>query len=434
MYALKPHAVYALKALRDDTDAAARMERMLGAIGVADDDVRWFERSEAPEVVETLTAWEPEHDADSALPWQHQRALVFTQIQLDGTAADDPVMTQAPDSVPSAELRAALGYLQLVRDTHNPTNDRQADLVCWNTQDFGLMVGCPHGCQYCGHGRNDKMIVVGANVAQYMSRVVEPTILAHPGQRCFRLLGWGADIATFEPEYGAFESFLSTLAAYDCYGYFHTAGDNVDWVEQLSDRDRLIGVWSLTTEAGGDIIEPGAPSPAARIAAARKVQDWGVPVRFKFKPTIPLRNWREEYSREVRRIFEHTRPESIGFAVLMWMPFERMAAMIDLEALDPEFVDAARSAADELRNVRTGPFPHHMRAQVYRFLIDEIRSHDPAVPIYVSTESNRMWEDLREKLGQNPRSFICGCNPIEAPGPRMLVSPTLNCSTFAGRS
>jgi hypothetical protein len=116
----------------------------------------------------------------------------------------------------------------------------------------------------------------------------------------------------------------------------------------------------------------------------------------------------------------------------MWMPFDALAGMIDTDILDPEFVDRARRAADELRDVRTGPFPHRLRATMYRFLIEEVRKHDRRIPIYISTESREMWDELQCELGQDPRTFICGCNPIEAPGPRMMPTEALKHSTYFG--
>jgi len=295
------------------------------------------------------------------------------------------------------------------------------------------MIGCPHGCRYCGQGRNGHSVTMVANVEEWIDGVVGPAIEQFPQQKCFRLLGWGADIATFEPEYDAFGPFLAKLAEYpDHYGYFHTAGNNIDWVRDEPNRDRLIGVWSLTTEFGGTRIEPGAPSPAERIDAARKCQEWGLPIRFKFKPAIPVRGWREQFAREIKRIFEHTRPESIGFACLMWMSLEQVANAIPLELLDEEFVAAAQAAKEELTGVRVGPFPHEKRKELYQHLIREVRKHDTDVKLYVSTESNRMWEELADDLGQDPRAFVCGCNPVQPPGPRLTLCSELNGSTFVG--
>ena len=432
MYKLKPFGTYALDVLQDDAEAMARVERVLFPVGVPMDSVRVFSASEAPDVIREINAWEPE--ADGAIPWQHQRALLFTRIRVDEAEIAEPLPEASVEGVSRSDLKDVLGHIQLVRDTHSQDADGPANLVCWNTQDFGIMRGCPHGCQYCGTGKRARMIVLSANLEEHAEKIIGPTIEKNPGQKCFRLIGWGADIATFEPEYGAFELFLSKLAEHEGrYGYFHTGGDNVDWVADVPHRDRLIGIWSLTSEAGAEIIEPGSPSTADRLAAARKCQSWGLPIRFKLKPVVPVKNWREEYARTIEMIFQHTRPESIGFCVLMWMKIAQLEEMIDPDLLDPEFVDAARGAADTLADVRTGPFPHALRAEVYRFLIEETRKHDERVPIYISTESREMWDELKDELGQNPRSFICGCNPIEAPGPRMIPSEHLAHSTyFAG--
>jgi spore photoproduct lyase len=428
MYALQPAMLFAWEETLEDPESREVMRRLLRGIGRGEDEVEVAPRERVGDVAAEIAAW-PAEDADG-VPWQHRRALVFTPIAISDRAELETLAAR-DDGVDKNLKRNLLGLFPLIRNTHDPKDDEVRNLVCWNTQDFGVMNGCPHGCQYCPVGKWAKHTSIGTNLSAYMEQVVAPTIEQHPGQKCFRLLGWGADIATFEPEYGAFAAFLHKLSEYpDHYGYFHTAGDNVDWVHDVPHRDRLIGVWSMTCESAARLIEPGSPSAAARVEAARRCQAWGLPVRFKFKPMIPVRNWREEYASMIERIFERVRPESLGFCVLMWMTFEDLAKRIDLERLDPEFVTAARENAETLRNVRTGPFPHVLREEVYRFLIREVRKHDSRIPIYISTESREMWNELKDELGQNPCRFICGCNPIEAPGPRMLSSEQLSASTY----
>jgi len=427
MYALKPFGIYILDAVVEHPESLARVKRILAALDIPPASARVFCREEAADVIREVNAWVP--DGSSAVPWQHQRAFVFTKIRIDEAERAEPL--PKAEAVSEASLRNVLGHLTLVRNTHAPADDGRVNMVCWNTQDFGVMHGCPHGCQYCGVGKSAKMTVIGTNLEEYMEKVVGPTIEKHPAQKCFRMLGWVADIATFEPEYGAFELFLAKLAEYEeRYGYFHTAGNNVDWIADVPHRDRLIGVWSLTCKTGEEVIEPGSPANAERIEAARKCQAWGLPVRFKFKPTIPVKNWRQEYAQTIATIFRETTPESIGFCVLMWMTFDQLCKKIDPALLDPEFVAGARQHAEELRDVRTGPFPHDLRAEVYRFLIQEVRKHNARIPLYISTESREMWEELKDELGQNPCSFICGCNPVQAPGPRMLPSGALDRSTY----
>ena len=79
----------------------------------------------------------------------------------------------------------------------------------------------------------------------------------------------------------------------------------------------------------------------------------GIPVRYKFKPMIPVKNWREEYAEMIRQALTISKPESIGFCVIMWMSYEELLVKIDPDLLDQGFLEAAREAKDEMRDVRT---------------------------------------------------------------------------------
>jgi hypothetical protein len=93
-------------------------------------------------------------------------------------------------------------------------------------------------------------------------------------------------------------------------------------------------------------------------------------------------------------------------------------------------VQAAWDAADEMEGVITGPFPHDVRAEIYRYLAEQVRRWDEDVPLYISTESREMWDEVGEDLGQKPESFFCGCNPIGLPGRKLAVSKECPHSTY----
>jgi hypothetical protein len=429
MYALKPTCIYMLEALQHDADAPARVRRMTEAMGWSMGDVRIIDEGNLHDVVRELQSW-PTGELRSDVPREHQRPLVFTQLACDRKREDDARLADRPEGVSEGVLAEVLGYIDPVRDYHTYESDTERNMVCWPTRDFGVMHGCSHGCFYCGDGKYGKYLAIGANIEEYTQKVIGPTVEAMPQQRCFRMIGWGSDIISLEPEYGVFEAFLTKLAAHDRYGYFHSNSDHVDWVEHVPHGDRLIGVWSMACDAMAEMIEPGSPSPDARIEAARKCQSWGVPIRYKFKPMVPVRNWRAEYASLIRRILERTKPETIGFCVLIWMPLKRVAEQIGLDLLDPEFVAAAQAEEDSMNGQTHAPFPHHVRAEIYRFLIGEVRKWDADVPIFLSTGTREMWAELEGEVGQKARSFMCGCNPIQVPGPKMKYSEKIKRSTF----
>ena len=190
-------------------------------------------------------------------------------------------------------------------------------------------------------------------------------------------------------------------------------------------------MWSTSCETVARDLEPGSPSAIDRIEAGRKCQEMGIPVRYKFKPIIPIRNWREEYASIIEQALKRSNPESIGFCVIMWMDMASLLNRLDANLLDTEYVDAARAASEQLEGSKTGPFPHHVRAEIYRFLINEARRWDKDVLLYLSTESREMWDELKDELGQDPNSYICACSSVAVPGGRSALSPDLRYSTYS---
>ncbi|MBI3945856.1 MAG: hypothetical protein HY321_08045 [Armatimonadetes bacterium] len=432
MYPLTPVRVYALERAQDDPACARRLERMLGALGVRPADVVCITEANLPEVVADLQQAWPPTNVPAGQTRSFARALVFTTMDLSHQRRDlRPLLQRCPEGTSLGTLEAIFGQMTTAIDQHPHQRDRIENCVCWPTINFGTMVGCPHGCLYCRHGRADTFIAIALNLEEYMARVVAPMIEFHPWNRVFRMILGGADLIAFEPEYGLFDLFTRTLAAYEGrYGHFHTTSSNVDWIADLPHRDRLVGVWSTTCEAVARDIEPGAGSAMDRIEAGRKCQEMGLSVRYKFKPVIPVRNWREEYAWIIEQALRRSRPDSIGFCLYIWNTFESLSQQMDLDLLDPECVEAARAAADTMKGARTGPFPHSVRAEVYRHLIREVRRWDKDVPLYLSTETREMWDELKDELGQDPRAYICACSSVAVPGRRLALSRGLRYSTY----
>jgi hypothetical protein len=156
----------------------------------------------------------------------------------------------------------------------------------------------------------------------------------------------------------------------------------------------------------------------------------GIPVRYKFKPVIPVRGWRQEYAWAIEQALTRTRPESIGFCTYVWNTYESMLGSLDVDLLDPECVNAARAAREQMRGRRSGPFPHHIRREIYQHLIREVRRWDKDVLLYVSTETREMWDELKDELGQDPRSYVCACSSVAVPGRRLALSRAFRYSTY----
>ena len=431
MYPLTPLKVYALDRVQDNPACVTRMERMLGGLGNSP-EITWIDDENLPDAVAELRSLWPPGEVPSGQERSFMRPIVFTTMDLSARRPDlTPLLQRCRNGATLSELGHIFGHMTTAIDQHPHERDRRENTVCWPTYNLGTMVGCPHGCLYCGQGRAGRFLAIALNLEEYMEKVVGPVIESNPWNRVFRMILNGADLTAFEPEYGLFDCFTRKLAEYeDRYGHFHTTSSNVDWMADLPHLDRLVGVWSTTCEAVARDIEMGTGRAIDRIDAARKCQDMGIPVRYKFKPVIPVRNWREEYAWILEQAVKRTQPESIGFCLYIWNTVASMEATLPLDLLDPECVQAARESADQMNGLRAGPFPHAVRKEIYRHMIREVRRWDPDMPLYVCTESREMWDELKDELGQDPRSYLCACGSVAVPGRKLGLSPAFRYSTY----
>ncbi|HOJ40316.1 MAG TPA: hypothetical protein PK644_07625, partial [bacterium] len=399
MYALAPLKVYVLDRVYQEKKCVERLERILKALGNCPEPAVITEKN-LPSVMEELLQVWPPRESPGGLPVSYTRPLVFTTMELRRPRPDlKPFLKQCPSGTTLDFLKQIYGHLATAIDQHPHIRDQENNCVCWPTYNFGTIAGCSHGCLYCWQGREGKFLSVALNLEEVLEKVVRPIIEANPWNRVFRMILDGADLITFEPEYGLFDLFSRTLAEYpERYGHFHTSSSNVAWLADLKHRDRLVGVWSVSCETVASKIEFGTGKATDRFDAARLCQEMGLPIRYKFKPVIPVKDWPSEYAAAIEYALKNSRPESIGFCLYIWSTYQSMAATLPLDLLDQECVQAARQAQEEMKNSRHGPFPHESRKKIYRFLIQEVRRHSREVLLYLSTETREMWDELKEEL------------------------------------
>jgi len=424
--------IYALDRVFDDPPCVTRLERMVAALEKTPDDVVRITDESLPDVVGELHELWPPEEVPPGHVRSYMRPLVFTTMDLSYKRPDlKPLISRCPKGTKLGDLERIFGHMPAAIDQHPHERDRNDNVVCWPTYNFGTMMGCPHGCLYCGAGRTGKFIAIALNLEDYMEKVVGPVVEENPWNKVFRMILNGADLITFEPEYGLHDLFTRKLAEYEGrYGHFHTTSPNVEWMADLPHRDRLVGVWSTSCEAGARDFEPGTGRAIDRVEAGRKCQEMGIPARYKFKPVIPVCNWREEYASTIEQMLKRSDPESIGFCLYRGNTYDSMSKTLPVDLLDSQCVDAAREAAGEMKGAKAGPFPHHVRAEIYRFFISEIRRWDKDVLLYVSTETREMWDELKDELGQDPRSYVCACGSAAVPGRRLALSPAFRYSTY----
>lgn len=410
MYRLSPPSLHIADRALADPLSAARAERMLAALGHSLADAVPFGDDDIPELIAqqgwtNARARQGRHDGHLPL------SLVFSTLRFDNPPAVAPLLERCPAGTSSWLVASLLGHggRHTAREDINSTRG-----ICRPRVQFDTIYGCPHGCKYCPGGQ---VSVVMCNCEEFVQRQVIPAAEQEPWQKVFMFNSSLSDTPCFEPEYGLSKLLVDYFASTkDQHYLIHTKSANTDFLCDLDHRGHTLLLWSVTGATSARFVEPGTATPDERIEAAHRCQQAGYPVRFKLKPIVPVKGWRDEYRYLIDRILTLTRPDSIGLFMLAWMDAAELEANVDVSLLDPAFLAALRESADEMKGVTAGPFPHAARAEVYRFLIEEIRRRDADVPLFLCTETAAMWRDLGPLLGASPGSYVCGCGPQSRPG------------------
>lgn len=415
MHPMKPSAIFVSDRVLDDPESRSRLESFAAATGTHD----WtaVTDEEIPEMLER-PVWTRIHGKTGTRERIYEPVIFFNTFRFDDR--QEEIRARIAEANPGYDVSKIPDHMLGYRRFRWFNSGQDPDLIrpnpehvcrpCWR---LSISPGCPHECAYCGL---TGFMVIGLNMSTYLHEL-ERLMEANPWQLTY-LVDDASDVLVYEPELNLFSEMVRFFGRQEGrYLITHTKSPNVDFLESLPHRGHTIMCYSLSAHTQSTRLEKGAGTTVERIEAARKCEEWGMSVRFKFKPIIPVRGWREEAREMIRLMFDRTRPDNLSMTTLMWMGFEEMASCIDIDLLDPSFVDAARKAAAETWEYpRMRPFPHEVRREIYEFYHREVRAVDRDVPLTLSTESLAMWRDLGPTLGVKPGTYTCGCGPCAVPG------------------
>lgn len=418
MYPLSPPAVYVHETVERRRDYREKVDRVLAALQNApspvvftDEDVPEMLRNGLGDLRGPMGAKDEVRDP----------VLLFNTFRFDMRRAERVAWLESQGA--SASLADhLLGYRAFQWANYNQPGDKNAGhKVCRPCWRIHLQSGCLHRCMYCGFGG---LLAAMVNVDEYCVHLGE-IVKRHPWQTTY-LLDDDADPPCLEPELGCLGELVEYFGTLEGrYLIVHTKTWNTDFLSGLKHNGNTIFVWSVSGPTQSRLIEPLTGTTEQRIEAARVAQEAGYQIRYKFKPIIPVKNWREDASETVRMVFEKTRPDVISLCCFMWMDADEMKRRLPMDLLDPDFVRAAEEAAGRLEGLTTRPFPPEWRRKVYEHHLEEIRKWDKDIPVSLSTESFDMWAQMGPELGMTATDYPCGCGPTTVPG-----APKVPCHPF----
>jgi len=95
-----------------------------------------------------------------------------------------------------------------------------------------------------------------------------------------------------------------------------TKSANVGKVIRTDSQERVVVSFSINAEKVARKWEKKAPSPLARLKAARKLAEAGYKIRIRLDPIVPIEDWEKEYKAIIDAIFRNVKPERITLGSL----------------------------------------------------------------------------------------------------------------------
>ncbi|MCE5215879.1 radical SAM protein [bacterium] len=435
MYEMKPKNLYLMDWAADDPRCVERMTRMVRGMGREPSEVQVLKAEELPEVIRAQGwigevrqgAYRTVGDPDlifNASRWvtPEERQAISQSDLFKRCVEAHAQYGDCKQWFTGSRIQAMLGASPF----YHLEGRRKWDpgWICWSLHDLHSAWGCVHRCSYCQRG---SVYVINLNLEEFVEHVHE-LMAANPWQETFRY-DVEQDVLAIEPEYGACEMLVNDFAQREKeFLILFSKSANVDHLLNLDHKGHTIMLWTLSTHTVSRRYEARTGTLEERLEAARKCQEAGYHVRFKCKPIIPVRNWREEITHMLECLYSTVQPENLSMETVFFDSVAEMDETLGLDALDPGFVDAAwkleKEVGDKWPQSEQGmrPFPFEVKEEIYRHFIAESRRLSPQTPITLCAETLKMWEKLDGVVDGKPWNYVCNCGPHCVPGLRSLES------------
>lgn len=392
--------------VEDDPLMKARADRL--RTGVLTDDVRTVDDDALNEIVKDGLTSRPRNGMNA----DFESIVIFNRFRFDDSDEERQRRIEQYPALNNLKYNGYGGYDW--RESGTADYRKKTGSVCQPAWQIHTITGCHFRCAYCGLSRCQNIML---NMEDYVSRL-DGWIEKCPKQTLFQ---WDnvTDSVCFEPESGAAKLLIDYFAQQPgrALELYVGKSDHVDFLLDYDHRGHTVCCWSLGGQTQCTQFEHRSAPLAARIEAMRKCQEAGYPVRVRFSPIIPVKNWRDENREMIELLFEQVEPDVVTIETIRFLTYDAMCQSFDMSLLDEEFVAAMKSVSGE--DVEFGcHVPDEFRLKVYDLILAELDRCGPSTPVAFCREQRTTWERYAEQLaknGQHPDRYLCNCGPYSAP-------------------
>jgi spore photoproduct lyase len=273
----------------------------------------------------------------------------------------------------------------------------------WHFSPYGF---CPYGCDYCylagSRGvRFSPTVKIFMNLDEMLDRI--DAVARKYARPMPFYLGKLQDGLALDRLTGYSRRMIPFFADHP-YARMTVLTKSVD-VENLLDldhRQHTILSWTTNPTEIDQQFEPNTPSVEKRIEAMRQCAAAGYPVRAVVMPIIPIADWRKAYETFLRHLL--TRVPLSRITLGGTCIYQPALQLVELK-LGGENAISKQLQPPQTDGDRRSRYAESQRVDIYRHLIETIRSIQPDLPIGLCLEQASVFETL----GMTPAIGQCNC-------------------------
>lgn len=267
---------------------------------------------------------------------------------------------------------------------------------CPNYWHFSPYSFCPYDCLYCYLAgtpgvKQSPTVKIFLNLSEILnqidhlvSQLAEPTAF---------YLGRLQDALALDPLTGYSRIIIPFFARHKyARQIMLTKSENIQNILDLDHNNHTILSWSLNPPEISSAFEANIPSVYKRIAAMKKCADAGYPIRAVIMPIIPIGNWRQTYEDFLRHLLNLIPLKRITIGQICSYP-DALNFMERKLGPDNPISMLLAKAHEKSPDGRTR-FPIKFRIDVYKHIIETIKSSKPALPVALCMEEPAVFDAL----------------------------------------
>ncbi|MFH1691445.1 MAG: spore photoproduct lyase family protein [Candidatus Omnitrophota bacterium] len=173
---------------------------------------------------------------------------------------------------------------------------------------------------------------------------------------------------------------------------FKTKSTNIGYLLSAKHSGNIVVSWSLNPQTIIDENEFFSASLRERLDAASQCAQAGYKIGFHFDPVIYFNGWQKAYGEVIDQLMAAVDLERIAWISLGTFRFGPSLKQV-IEARFP----ANKILNGELlygydNKLR---YPNVIRAKIYKFMLDRLKSYSEKIPVYLCMEDTKMVKELR---------------------------------------